>query len=143
MMSNIPLMRQNRTPNPVETTDVHYNQSMSNSSMNNQHIVPVSSNYYDRSQAYKRKNDFGDGSTYRTDKIMRCNNGMVHGIPKEPDYDAMAIAQDKAQGRLFSTSGSSSDESMQKVFDRHLGSGDGKYSFTSSLLRYASDLLNF
>ncbi|XP_049869876.1 uncharacterized protein LOC126369485 isoform X2 [Pectinophora gossypiella] len=124
IMSNIPLMRQNRTPNPVETTEMHYNQGMVQPAGNNPHMMPVSSNYYDRSQAYKRKNDFGDGSTYRTDKIMRTNNGMVHGIPKESDFD-MAMNQDKGQPRHFSSSGSSSDASM-KVFDRHnLGSGDG------------------
>lgn len=127
-MQNIPMMRQNRTPNPVETSEIHYNQSMSTSSVTNQHIMPVSSNYYDRAQAYKRKNDFGDGSSYRTDKIMRSNNGMVHGIPKETDYETMGISQDKTQARNFSSSGSSSETAMQKVFGRHnLGSGDGKY----------------
>lgn len=110
-------MRQNRTPNP-ETTEIHYNQSMSSTAVH-QHILPPS-NYYERTQPYKRKNDFGDGSTYRTDKIMRTNNGMVHGIPKE-DFDMAINSQDK---RHFS--GSSSD-AIQKVFDRHnLGSGDGK-----------------
>ncbi|KAJ2951911.1 hypothetical protein O0L34_g4164 [Tuta absoluta] len=129
IMANIPLMRQNRTPNPVETTEMHYNQNMSTPSVNNQHLMPVSSNYYDRSQAYKRKNDFGDGSTYRNDKIMRTNNGMVHGLPKD-DFDAL-IAQDKVPSRHYS-SGSSGGNSM-KVFDRqNLGSGDDAKSSDES-----------
>ncbi|KAI5644448.1 hypothetical protein NE865_03555 [Phthorimaea operculella] len=129
IMANIPLMRQNRTPNPAETTEMHYNQSMSTPAVNNQHLMPVSSNYYDRSQVYKRKNDFGDGSTYRNDKIMRSNNGMVHGLPKD-DFDAL-IAQEKVPSRHFSSS-SSGDNSM-KVFDRHnLGSGDDTKSSDES-----------
>ncbi|XP_064071512.1 uncharacterized protein LOC113392194 isoform X2 [Vanessa tameamea] len=123
MISNIQLMRLNRAHNPVESSEMQYHQNM-NSSSNSQHVLPMTSSLYDRPQSYKRKNDFGDGSTYRNDKIMRTNYGMVHGLPK--DYDAMAINQDKQQVRRFSPSGSNSESSnVQKVFDRHLGSGDG------------------
>lgn len=128
-MSNVSLMRQTRTHNSVESTEMHYSQNLNTSSVNQHNVMPVSSNYYDRTQAYKRKNDFGDGSTYRTDKIMRTNYGMVHGVPKDSDYDNMRITSpDKMQSRHFSPSGSTSDTSnIQKVFDRHnLGSGDGE-----------------
>lgn len=133
-MSNVPLMRQNRPNNPVESTDLHYNQNMSAPPVTNQHnVMAMTSNYYERTftnkQTYKRKNDFGDGPTFRTDKIMRTNYGMVHGLPKEADFDNMGITQpDKTQARAFPPSGSSSESSaIQKVFDRHnLGSGDGK-----------------
>ncbi|CAH2105802.1 unnamed protein product [Euphydryas editha] len=126
MMSNIQLMRLNRAHNPVESSEIQYNQNM-NSTTNSQHVLPMTSTLYDRPQSYKRKNDFGDGSTYRNDKIMRTNYGMVHGLPK--DYETMAISQDKQQVRRFSPSGSNSDNSnVQKVFDRHLGSGDDSKS---------------
>lgn len=133
-MSNVPLMRQNRPHNPVESSELHYNQSMGAAPVNSQHnVMPMGPNYYDRTftnkPTYKRKNDFGDGQTYRTDKIMRTNYGMVHGLPKETDYD-MGISQpDKNHARGLPPSGSSSETSaIQKVFDRHnLGSGDGKW----------------
>ncbi|XP_026322294.1 uncharacterized protein LOC113231948 isoform X2 [Hyposmocoma kahamanoa] len=66
--------------------------------------------------ACKRKGDFGDGSAFRADKLLRCD-GPVRGLPEEPDYD-------ESRARLFSASGSSSDESVQKAFDGRLGSGD-------------------
>ena len=94
MMSNIQLMRLNRAHNSVESSEIQYNQSMTS----NQQILPMTSNIYDR-QTYKRKNDFGDGSTYRNDKIMRTNYNMVHGLPK--DYENLGLAQDK-QVRRFS-----------------------------------------
>ncbi|RVE54056.1 hypothetical protein evm_001179 [Chilo suppressalis] len=127
MMSNVPLMRQN----PVESTEVLYNQNI-NAPASNQHSnMPMTSNYYERTftnkQTYKRKNEFGDGNSFRTDKMMRANYGMVHGLSKETDYDHIPITSpDKSQARQFPPSGSSSDNSaMQKVFDRHnLGSGD-------------------
>ncbi|XP_053604257.1 uncharacterized protein LOC128671623 isoform X2 [Plodia interpunctella] len=128
MMSNASLMRQSRAHNPVESTEMHYNQNMNATAMNNQHIMPVSSNYYDRTQGYKRKNEFGDGSSYRTDKIMRTNYSMVHGLPKDSEYDMGITSADKIQPRHFPSSGSSSRDNppIQKVFDRHnLGSGDG------------------
>lgn len=129
MMPNVPLMRQNRTHSSVESTELHYNMNVNPSSVNNQHnVIPVGSSYYDRTQSYKRKNDFGDGSSYRTDKIMRSNYGMVHGISKDSDYDAMSISSpEKGQARHFPPSGTSTDASaIQKVFDRHsLGSSDG------------------
>ncbi|KAL0832840.1 hypothetical protein ABMA28_000999 [Loxostege sticticalis] len=132
MMSNVPLMRQNRVHNPVESTEVHYNQNINTPAVNNQHnVMPMTSNYYERTftnkQTYKRKNDFGDGPTFRTDKIMRTNYSMVHGLPKESEYDNMGITSpDKSQARQFPSTGTSSDASaIQKVFDRHnLGSGD-------------------
>lgn len=123
MMSNIHLMRMNRAHNSVESSEIQYSQSM-NSSNNSQHVLPMTSTLYDRPQSYKRKNDFGDGSTYRNDKIMRSNYSMVHGLPK--DYDSMSMSQDKQ--RRFSPSGSNSESSsIQKVFDRHLGSDNGKF----------------
>lgn len=79
----------------------------------------MTSNYYDR-QTYKRKNEFGDNSSYRHDKLMRTSYNMVHGQQKEGEYDLNA---DKTPKRHFSNSSSSSD--MQKVFDRH-GLGNGK-----------------
>ncbi|XP_023950425.2 uncharacterized protein LOC112054766 isoform X2 [Bicyclus anynana] len=122
MLSNIQLMRMTRTHNSVESSEIQYNQSMS-SSGNSQHVLPMTSTLYDRPQSYKRKNDFGDGSTYRNDKIMRSNYGMVHGLPK--DYDNISMGQEKQQ-RRFSPSGSNSESSsIQKVFDRHLGSDNG------------------
>ncbi|XP_060801690.1 uncharacterized protein LOC106134694 isoform X2 [Amyelois transitella] len=127
LMSNVPLVRQSRSHNPVESTEMHYNQNMNAAANNNQHVMPVSSNYYDRTHGYKRKNDFGDGSSYRTDKIMRTNYNMVHAMPKDSDYDNMGITSDKIQARHFPSSGSNMDNaSMQKVYDRrNLGSGDG------------------
>lgn len=88
--------------------------------------MPMTSNYYDRNQAYKRKNDFSD-APYRPDKIMRTPNyNMVHGLQKETDYESMGMTSpDKTQSRHFPLSGTSSD-SLPKVFDRHnMGSGDG------------------
>ncbi|XP_039749340.1 uncharacterized protein LOC120626126 isoform X2 [Pararge aegeria] len=121
MLSNIQLMRMNRTHNSVESSEIQYNQSMNTAG--SQHILPMTSTLYDRPHSYKRKNDFGDGSTYRNDKIMRSNYGMVHGLPK--DYENMSMGQDKQQ-RRFSPSGSNSENSsIQKVFDRHLGSDNG------------------
>ncbi|XP_046963251.1 uncharacterized protein LOC124532396 isoform X3 [Vanessa cardui] len=136
MMSNIQLMRLNRANNPVESSEMQYNQNM-NSSSNSQHVLPMTSSLYDRPPSYKRKNDFGDGSTYRNDKIMRTNYGMVHGLPKE--YDALAAGQDKQSVRRFSPSGSNPESSnVQKVFDRHLGSGDdGKSAEEAGGRRFA------
>ncbi|KAM3967396.1 LOW QUALITY PROTEIN: uncharacterized protein ACR2FA_011741 [Aphomia sociella] len=128
MMTSVPLMRQSRTHSSVESTDLHYSQNINTSSVNNQHnVLPAASSYYDRTQGYKRKNDFGDGSSYRTDKIMRTNYNMVHGIPKDSEYDTMGISSpEKIQARHFPQSGTSTDTSaIQKVFDRHsLGSSD-------------------
>lgn len=129
MMTNMPGMRQNRPHNTVESTEIHYNQNMGSTSANSsQHVMSITSNYYDRSPAYKRKNDFGDGSSYRLDKIMRTHGySMAHGLAKEPEYNLMGVtSQDKSHPRHFPP-GSSSD--IPKLFDRHnLGSGDGKYS---------------
>ncbi|XP_021187684.3 uncharacterized protein LOC110374337 isoform X1 [Helicoverpa armigera] len=125
MISNTPMMRQSRSHNPVESTDMHFNQNMNSSPMNNQQVMPMTSNYYDRNQAYKRKNDFSD-APYRPDKIMRTPNyNMVHGLQKETDYESMGMTSpDKTQSRHFPLSGTSSD-SLPKVFDRHnMGSGD-------------------
>ncbi|XP_037964771.2 uncharacterized protein LOC105387937 isoform X1 [Plutella xylostella] len=115
LMSNIQLMRQTRhTHNSVESTEIHYSQNQIN--VNQQNVMPMTPNYYDRNQQYKRKNEFSDGS-YRNDKIMRTNYNMVHGQQKEPEYD---LNTDKTPKRHFSTSGSSSENSsIQKVFDRH------------------------
>ncbi|XP_068631492.1 homeobox protein 5-like isoform X2 [Battus philenor] len=125
MISNVPIMRQNRALNPVETSELHYNQNMNAATLSNQHVMPVVSNYYDRAQSYKRKNEFGDGSSYRTDKIMRTNYSMVHGMPKD-EYDSLGMSSPEKSQRHFATSGTSSGSPMQKVFDRHnLGSGDG------------------
>ncbi|KAJ8733266.1 hypothetical protein PYW08_001564 [Mythimna loreyi] len=133
MISNTPMMRQNRSHNPVESTDMHFNQNMNTSPMNNQQVMAMTSNYYERTQTYKRKNDFGDPSTYRPDKIMRtANYNMVHGLQKDTDYESMGMSSpDKTQPRHFPLSGTSSDSSaMPKVFDRHnMGPGDdGKSS---------------
>ncbi|XP_063360667.1 uncharacterized protein LOC134649767 [Cydia amplana] len=127
VMSNLPLMRQNRNHNPVESTEMHYNQNVSPPA-NQQNLMPLTTNYYERTHTYKRKNDFGDGSSYRTDKMMRTTYGMVHGLPKE-DYDIGLASPDK-QVRHFPPSGTSSDSSaIQKVFDRHsLGSGNDNKS---------------
>ncbi|XP_075971737.1 uncharacterized protein LOC142973673 isoform X2 [Anticarsia gemmatalis] len=125
---NAPMMRQSRPHNPVESTDMHYGQNMNTSSINNQQVMPMASNYYDRTPAYKRKNDFGDTSSYKPDKIMRTSSyNMVHGLPKETDFDMGMSSPDKTQPRHFPPSGTSSDTStMPKVYDRHnLGSGDG------------------
>lgn len=104
-MSNIQLMRLNRH-NSVESSEMYHSMAA------NQQMMQMP---YERPHSYKRKNDFGDGSSYRNDKIMRTNYNMVH-VPKEYDMN-----QDKQ--RRFSPG---SSESMQKVFDRHLGSEDGK-----------------
>ncbi|XP_037296473.1 uncharacterized protein LOC115445393 isoform X2 [Manduca sexta] len=128
MISNITLMRSNRPHNTVESTDIHYNQNMSTPSMNNQHIMAMTSNsYYDRTHTYKRKNEFGDGSTYRSDKIMRTNSyNAIHGLPKESEYDTLGISShDKSHTRHFPSGSSSEMSSLPKLFDRHLGSGDG------------------
>ncbi|CAH0725286.1 unnamed protein product, partial [Brenthis ino] len=119
MMSNIQLMRLNRAHNSVESSEIQYNQSMTS---NNQHVLPMTSNIYDRPHTYKRKNDFGDGSTYRNDKIMRTNYNMVHGLPK--DYENLGMTQEK-QARRFSSSGST--ESHVQKYDR-LNSGDDSKS---------------
>ncbi|XP_028171624.1 nuclear receptor coactivator 6-like isoform X2 [Ostrinia furnacalis] len=133
MMSNVQLMRQNRVHNSVESSELHYNQNMNAPAVNNnQHnAMPMSSNYYERTysnkQTYKRKNDFGDGPTFRTEKIMRTNYNMVHGLPKESEFENMGITSpEKVPTRQFPPTGTSSDASaIQKVFDRHnLGSGD-------------------
>lgn len=130
MISNTPMMRQSRSHNPVESTDMHYNQSMNASLMNNQQVMPMTSNYYERTQTYKRKNEFGDASTYRPEKIMRTPNyNMVHGLQKDTDYESMGMSSpDKTQPRHFPLTGTSSDSSsLPKVYDRHnMGSGDGK-----------------
>lgn len=128
MISHAPVMRQSRPHNPVESTDMHYNQSMNTPPVHNQ-AAPMASNYYDRSAAYKRKNDYGDTSSFKPDKIMRtASYNMVHGLTKDSDYDAMGMSSpDKAQ-RHF-PSGSSDTSTIPKVFDRHLGSGDGKFTF--------------
>lgn len=108
---------------------MHFNQNMGSSPINNQQVLPMTSNYYERTQTYKRKNDFGDPSTYRPDKIMRtANYNMVHGLQKDTDYESMGMSSpDKTQSRHFPHSGTSSDSSMPKVFDRHnMGPGDGK-----------------
>lgn len=129
MISNTPMMRQSRSHNPVESTDMHFNQNMGSSPMSNQQVMPMTSNYYERTQTYKRKNDFGDPSTYRPDKIIRtANYNMVHGLQKDTDYESMGMSSpDKTQSRHFPLSGTSSDSSMPKVFDRHnMGPGDGK-----------------
>lgn len=128
MISNVPMMRQNRS-HPVETSEMHYNQNMTTPlSHQHQHVMPMTSNYYDRQQSYKRKNEFGDGSSYRSDKIMRSNYNMVHGA-KDSEYDLVMTSPGKSQ-RHYPTSGSSTAP-MQKVFDRHnLGSGDGEYCLT-------------
>ncbi|XP_022825476.1 uncharacterized protein LOC111355682 isoform X2 [Spodoptera litura] len=129
MISNTPMMRQSRSHNPVESTDMHYNQSMNASLMNNQQVMPMTSNYYERTQTYKRKNEFGDASTYRPEKIMRTPNyNMVHGLQKDTDYESMGMSSpDKTQPRHFPLTGTSSDSSsLPKVYDRHnMGSGDG------------------
>ncbi|CAG9559913.1 unnamed protein product [Danaus chrysippus] len=103
LMSNIQLMRLNRH-NSVESSEMYHSMAA------NQQMMQMP---YERPHSYKRKNDFGDGSSYRNDKIMRTNYNMVH-VPKE--YD---MSQEKQ--RRFSPG---SSESMQKVFDRHLGSED-------------------
>lgn len=134
MISNTPMIRQSRH-NAVESTDMHYNQNR-NTPVNNQQVMPMTSNYYDRTPAYKRKNDFGDTS-YKPEKLMRtAGYGMVHGLPKE-DYDTMGSV-DKSQPRHYHPSGTSSDtSSIPKIFDRHLGSGDGKFASCNPSFRYA------
>ncbi|KAL4716640.1 hypothetical protein ACJJTC_008275, partial [Scirpophaga incertulas] len=129
-ISNVQQIRQNRSHNPVESSELHYNQNMT-TTPNNQHgMMQMATNYYERTytskQTYKRKNDFGDGSNFRTEKLMRTNYGMVHGLSKENDYDMGLTTPDKAQARQYPPSGTSSDGcAMQKVFDRHnLGPGD-------------------
>ncbi|XP_072939631.1 uncharacterized protein [Epargyreus clarus] len=129
LISNMQLMRSNRIHNTVESTEIQYNQSMASSAVNNQHnVMPMTSNYYERSQGFKRKNDFGDSSTYRADKIMRTNYNMVHGAPKDTEYDNMSISsQEKQHLRHYPPSGTSSNTpTTHKVFDRHnsMASGD-------------------
>lgn len=132
MMSNMPLTMRQRSHNPVESSEIHYNQPISTPQNHNQHTLPMATNYYERTHTYKRKNDFGDGSTYRSDKIMRTHSyNMVHA-PKDNEYD-MGMSADKNQTRHYQPSGSNSDgPSLPKVFDRHnLGSSDGKYTYQS------------
>lgn len=127
MMSNMAMMHQNRPHNPVESSEIHYNQNMNIPPPHNPHVMPMASNYYERTQTYKRKNDFGDGSTYRSDKIMRTSSyNMVHA-PKDNEYD-MGLPSDKPQVRHYQPSGSGTDTSvLPRGFDRHnLGSSDGK-----------------
>lgn len=128
VISNTPMMNQGRVHNPVESTDMHYSQNMNTSSANNQQVMPMASNYYERTPLYKRKNDFGDSSMYKPDKMMRTSNyNMVHGLTKQTDYNNMGMnSPDKTQPRHFPPSGTSTDSStLPKVYDRHnLGSGD-------------------
>lgn len=126
MVPSVPIMRPNRAP--VDTSDMHYNQNLGAPALNSQHqhVMPMASNYYERPQGYKRKNEFGNGPSYRTDKIMRTNYGMVHGLPKE-EYEGMGMGHAEKSQRHYPTSGTSSEPQMQKVFDRHsLGPNDGK-----------------
>ncbi|XP_041971302.1 mucin-5AC-like isoform X2 [Aricia agestis] len=106
MMSNIQLMRLNRHL-PVESTE--YGQA-------NSQALPVTSHLYDR-HGYKRKNDFGDGSSYRTDKIMRTN----YTVGAKNVYD-LGNPQDK---RHYAPGNSAEGN---KVYDRHLGPRDGAES---------------
>ncbi|CAH2071202.1 unnamed protein product, partial [Iphiclides podalirius] len=118
MAASVPLMRPNRAP--VETTDVHYGQSLGASTIGG-HTMPMATNYYERPHGYKRKGDFG-GTSYRADKIMRSNYN-VHGMPSEYDKSL----------RHYPKSGNSSDASMQKAYDRHrMGSGDDSKSGAES-----------
>lgn len=123
-------MRSHRIHNPVESTEIQYGQTMNNQ-MNNHH-VPMSSNFYDRAHSYKRKNEFSENSTFRSEKIMRTNSYNSDNFPKESDYRLMNTnIPEKSQTRHYQASGSMSEASgLSKVFHRHnVGSGDGKYSF--------------
>lgn len=118
LISNIHLMRQTRhTHGSVESTEMNYSQSHNQAV--NQHNPPMTPNYYDR-PTYKRKSDFTDNPTYRSEKLMRTTYNMVHGPQKDAEYDMSA---DKTPKRHFANSGGSSEGPMQKVFDRHLGNG--------------------
>lgn len=126
MMPNVPIMRPNRAP-PVDTSDMQYNQSLGAPPLGSQHVMPMPPNYYERSQGYKRKGEFANGPSYRTDKMMRTNYGMVHATPKE-EYEGVGMGHAEKSRRHYNTSGSSADPPVQKVFDRHsLGSNDGEY----------------
>lgn len=100
-MSNVPLLRAN----------------MSSSPLNCQTVMPAASAYYERMHPYKRKNEFGDGSSYRSDKIMRTNGfGVNHGLTKDLDYSAMTVSSQDRSYRHY-----------QAASDRHnFSSGDGK-----------------
>ncbi|XP_037869024.2 uncharacterized protein LOC101745326 isoform X2 [Bombyx mori] len=99
LMSNVPLLRAN----------------MSSSPLNCQTVMPAASAYYERMHPYKRKNEFGDGSSYRSDKIMRTNGfGVNHGLTKDLDYSAMTVSSQDRSYRHY-----------QAASDRHnFSSGD-------------------
>ncbi|KAJ0178757.1 hypothetical protein K1T71_005532 [Dendrolimus kikuchii] len=132
MVPNMSMMRSHRVHNPVESTDMQYGQAMNNQM--NSHHLSMSTNFYDRAHSYKRKNEFGDSSTFRSEKIMRTNNYNSHSFPKESGYRPMSMnVPEKAQTRHYQPSGTMAETSgLSKIFDRNnLGSGDDRKSSES------------
>ncbi|CAK1545836.1 unnamed protein product [Leptosia nina] len=105
VLSNIQLMRPNRSHSSVESTDVPY---MGPSGTNqHQHLMSMGSNLYDRPPCYKRKNEF---DSFRNEKLMRTS------YMKDLEYDMM---QEKTPRHY---QGTSSD----LKYDRHMGGHDSK-----------------
>lgn len=67
MMSNMPMLRQSRPHNPVESSKMNYNPNMSMPPQHNPHAMHMASNYYERTQTYKRK--MISETVRRTDQI--------------------------------------------------------------------------
>lgn len=133
-MSNMQLMRQSRAhPHAaLDANEIHYNQTISVTSVNNQQSITITpTNYYDRAPAFKRKNEFNDLPPYRTDKMMRSGFPMVQNIPEDIDYDQsnnVVIKSPNFTQRHYPPAGSASDgANAQKLYDRHLGPGNGKF----------------
>lgn len=127
-MSNVHIMRHHRGPS---RGIADYNQTISVTSVNNQQSITITpTNYYDRHPSYKRKNEFSDQSHYRQDKIMRTNYSMVHGPPKDMEYDTTIHIPEKSPPtytqRHYMPQGNTPDGTQaQKRYDRHnLGAGN-------------------
>lgn len=137
-------MRQNRLPSHgVESSEIHYNQTISVTSVNNQQSITITpTSYYDRSLAYKRKNEFTEIPSYRTDKIMRTDIGMVHGPPNDTEYETPVMNISEKQHnysqinqRQYSSAGNASDgTSTQKRFDRrNVNAANGKFVLLNNI----------
>lgn len=127
MVPNNMMMRSHRVHNPVESTDMQYGQGI-NTPMNSHHVMPMTANFFDRTHSYKRKNEFGDNSTYRSEKIMRTNSyNTLQNFSKESDYRPAGMhCPEKSQLRHYPSGSDSDATGLSKVFDRrNLGSGDG------------------
>ncbi|GBP77869.1 Methyl-CpG-binding domain protein 5 [Eumeta japonica] len=139
LTSNVQLMRHNRNTKHigVESSEILYNQTISVTSVNNQQSITITpTGYYDRPHSHKRKNEFTENQSYRSDKMMRMAYGMVHGPPKEIEFDQMqVIPYDKSQKaiqRHFSPGNSSDGANNQKMFERHLSTENEEDSETKT-----------